>query len=103
MFYVKDATLVEKQKLVEVPEAMETEFLPTDVQLPDVDKMAAGGPPVVPDGDLATGGEGEKTEQQETEKTEQQATENMEGTSNDSSSENVSSADTSPEAIVVSK
>ena len=33
--------MVEKQKVVEVPEAMETESLPTDVVLPDVEKMAA--------------------------------------------------------------
>lgn len=52
VFYVKDATLVEKQKQVELPpEAMETD---SDIQLPDVEKMAANEekPSVVPDGDV---------------------------------------------------
>lgn len=40
IFFVKDATLVEKQKVVDVPEAMEMDSAPADVQLPDVDKMA---------------------------------------------------------------
>ncbi len=36
--------MVEKQKPAEImPEAMETDSAPLDVQLPDVDKMAAGG------------------------------------------------------------
>ena len=40
---MKDATLVEKQKVEaapEVPEAMEMDNVPADVQLPEVDKMA---------------------------------------------------------------
>ena len=32
--------MVERQKAVEVPEAMETDTVPGDVQLPNVDKMA---------------------------------------------------------------
>lgn len=49
VFYVKDATMVEKQSPVEVPEAMDTDSVPLDVQLPDVDKMAGAG------GDVGTG------------------------------------------------
>lgn len=110
MFYIKDATMVEKQKLVEVPEAMETESLPTDVQLPDVATMAAGDakvetPSVVPDGEVVTDGSGAETPAtaesaaREGEGAEKQATESMEGTVNDSSSENVSSTDNSPELL----
>lgn len=51
VFYVKDATMVEKQSPVEVPEAMDTDSVPLDVQLPDVDKMAAAGA----GGDVGTG------------------------------------------------
>lgn len=58
--------MVEKQKVVEVPEAMETESLPTDVVLPDVEKMAAesrggeGGEekPPVANAEMAVEGEG---------------------------------------------
>lgn len=100
VFYVKDATMVEKQKVVETPpEAMETESLPTDVQLPDVEKMAAGEPAVVPDGGEATDMEGGKAEK---EQQQQQATEKMEGTNSDAGSESTASTDTPPEAKVVS-
>jgi len=43
IFFVKDATMVEKQKqepVAEVPEAMETDPVTNDVQLPEVEKMA---------------------------------------------------------------
>ena len=46
IFFVKDATMVEKQKqaaVAEVPEAMETDPVTSDVQLPDVEKMADKG------------------------------------------------------------
>lgn len=62
VFYVKDASLVEKQKQVAEPEvppnAMEMDSVPTEVQLPDVDKMAdktSGN--AVPDGEVAAGEE----------------------------------------------
>ena len=38
IFFVKDATMVEKQK--QPPEAMETDPVANEVQLPDVEKMA---------------------------------------------------------------
>lgn len=124
VFYIKEATLVEKQKQPEMSaEAMETDSgVPLNVQLPEVDKMAAGGggesngegststaatneeppPPPPPQSETETPAEGEKMDEGTSEsKTEKESAqqgggggENMEA----NGTEDVSGGNTSEES-----